>query len=107
MNPNHNAQDDKPLRKVLREWTVEAALPPRFQQQVWQRIECAQPITELSFLGAFAHWIGVVLPRPTHSFSYLAILLVFGMTLGWSQARYDSARVHDELGQRYLLVLDP
>ena len=98
---------DEALRKVLKEWRSEAPLPPRFQEQVWQRIESAQTRTASSVWAVLAHWIGAVLPRPALAASYLAILLTIGVTAGWAQARQETARVKDELGQRYVRVLDP
>jgi hypothetical protein len=32
-------QSDESLRQVLHPWKVDAHLPPRFQEQVWRRIE--------------------------------------------------------------------
>jgi len=48
-----------------------------------------------------------MLPRPALAGSYVALLLVGGVTVGWAQARQDAARVKDELSERYLRVLDP
>jgi hypothetical protein len=39
--------------------------------------------------------------------SYLMLLLAVGVTLGWAQARQETSRVNEELGQRYVQVLDP
>ena len=99
-------QDD-PLRKVLQEWRSDTPLPPRFQERVWRRIEHAQAPTAVSVLAIISRWISAVLPRPALAASYVAILLVVAVTAGWSQGRQESARVKDELGQRYVRVLDP
>src|SRR5438552_11735833 len=98
---------DDPLRKVLKEWHSDAPLPPRFQEQVWQRIERSQSQANPSAWAVIAHWIGTVLPRPALAASYVAVLLTIGVTVGWAQARQETARVKDELGQRYVRVLDP
>ena len=45
--------------------------------------------------------------RPVLAASYVAVLLSIGVTAGWAQARQETARVHDELGQRYVRALDP
>src|SRR6266511_4779220 len=93
---------DEPLRKVLKEWRSDAPLPPRFQEQVWQRIERAQTPAVPTGWAVLAHWVGTVLPRPALAASYFAVLLIIGVTAGWAQARQENARVKDELGQRYV-----
>jgi len=100
-------QQDEPLRKVLKEWRSEVPLPPRFQEQVWQRIERAQIRPVPSVWAVLAHWVGTLLPRPALAASYVAVLLTIGVTAGWAQARQETGRVKDELGQRYVRVLDP
>ena len=107
MKSNAPGNHDDPLRKVLKEWRADAPLPPRFQQGVWRRIECAHTPVISSVWAAIAHWIGTMLPRPALTASYVAVLLTFGVTVGWAQARQQTARVKDELGQRYIRALDP
>ena len=36
---NSTPPEDPQLRGLLREWQPDAALPPRFQESVWRRIE--------------------------------------------------------------------
>jgi hypothetical protein len=100
---------DEALRKVLKEWRTDAALPPRFQEAVWRRIECAEVPASVapSVWDTIAHWIGTMLPRPALAASYVAVLLAVGVTAGWAQARQDTDRVKGELGERYVRVLDP
>jgi hypothetical protein len=98
---------DEELSKLLKEWCSEAAVPPRFQECVWQRIERTQLSTTHSAWAVVAHWIGTVLPRPALAASYCAILLTVGITAGWAQARQETARVKGQLGERYVQVLDP
>src|SRR2546427_6414553 len=107
MKTNEPGDNDEALRKVLREWRTDASLPPRFQEEVWRRIERAQASGAPSAWAVMIHWIGVVLPRPALAASYVAVLLAIGVTVGWAQARQETARVKDELGQRYVRVLDP
>ena len=54
-----------------------------------------------------AHWIGTVLSRPALAASYVATLLAIGVTVGWAQGHQQTARVKEELSQRYVRVLDP
>ena len=107
MNINEPGNHDEALRKLLREWRTDAPLPPRFQEAVWRRIERAQAPTGPSVWDVVANWIGTMLPRPALAVSYVAILLTIGMTVGWTQARQDTARVKGELGERYIRTLDP
>src|SRR5882672_3779960 len=101
MKTTRPGNHDEKLRKVLKEWRVDAPLPPRFQEQVWQRIESNRTPAEPSVWTLLAHWIGTVLPRPALAVSYVALLLAIGVTAGWAQGRQESARVKHELGQRY------
>ena len=39
--------------------------------------------------------------------SYFALLLALGVTAGWAEARQQTALVKDQLGDRYIQVLDP
>jgi len=105
-NPNEN---DVPLRALLQEWKPEAALPPRFQEQVWRRIERAEaaPVPTVSLAAVFANWLTNLLPRRTLATAYVAVLLVTGASVGWSQARQETARVAGELSARYAQTVDP
>ena len=99
--------NDESLRKVLREWQTNASLPPRFQEGVWQRIERVESPAVPSAWAVISHWVGAMLPRPALAASYIVVLLAVGLTAGWTQGRQDSTRVKNELGQRYVRVLDP
>ena len=107
MKTNEPRIHDEALRKVLKEWRTDASLPPRFQEGVWRRIERAQTPTALSVWAIIAHWIGTVLPRPALAATYLATLLAIGVTVGWAQGHQQTARVKDELSERYVRMLDP
>src|SRR5258708_5332961 len=106
MKINKPDNQDEMLRKVLKEWRPDVSLPPRFQEQVWQRIERMQAPVSPSVWAVIAHWIETVLPRPALAAAYLAVLLAVGVTGGWAQARQETTHVRDELGQRYVRVLD-
>ena len=110
MKTNEPGNHDEALRKVLKEWRTNAALPPRFQEAVWRRIERADSApapTAPSVWTVIAHCIGTVLPRPALATAYVAVLLAVGVTAGWAQARQETARVKGELGERYVRVLNP
>src|SRR5262245_11967066 len=109
MKNNNPHGDDVSLNRLLREWKSNAALPPRFQEQVWRRIErnetVSLPTTTLAKL--FANWLSTGLPRPALATAYVAVLLLIGAGVGWSQARQETARVTTELGARYAQEVDP
>lgn len=110
MKANETGNHDEALRKVLKEWRTDAALPPRFQEAVWRRIEQAGHSSSTSAPSAWAviaHWIGTMLPRPALAASYVAILLAIGVTAGWAQAQQETAQVKTDLADRYVRVLDP
>jgi hypothetical protein len=107
MSTNEPGNQDAALGKLLHEWRADAPLPPHFQQAVWRRIEGAQASRASSVWTAIAGWIGTALPRPALAAAYVAILLTLGVTAGWTQARQETARVKNELGERYIRTLDP
>lgn len=105
MNKDEHGNRDEALSKVLKEWRVKATLPPRFQETVWHRIERLQPTP--SIWDAISRWITVAVPRPAFAVSYSLALLIIATTAGLAQARQATARVKDQLGDRYVQVLDP
>jgi hypothetical protein len=100
---------DEELKKLLHEWKVAQPTPPRFQEHVWRRIERTETDRASSPFrqGMIAHWIGVLLPRPAMATVYVTVLLAVGATIGWTQGHSETARVKDELAQRYIRTLDP
>jgi hypothetical protein len=107
MKTNEPDNRDDALHRVLKEWRTDAALPPRFQESVWRRIERTQASAAPSMWGAVARWIGTLLPRPAMAAAYVMVLLVAGATVGWTQAHHTNARIKSELGERYVHELDP
>lgn len=99
--------DEEKLSKLLKESRTDVPLPPHFQESVWRRIERTESSARLSGWAAIARWINNALPRPTLAASYMAILLVIGLSAGWVDARHTIARVKGELGNRYVQLLDP
>jgi hypothetical protein len=90
MKDNMNTNDPK-LTALLRESRVSPALPPRFQQNVWRRIEDAEaPVKSESWLDALA----ALILRPKFAFATVAVLLaagiVFGTLDGSQVARHDA-----------------
>jgi hypothetical protein len=104
---NGRPAEEQALDAVLRQWTVEAALPPRFQEQVWQRIARAGPRREAGLAGAWWRLIAVALPRPGVAVGYVAALLALGVAGGSWAAQVRSHQLQAALGLRYVQSLDP
>ncbi len=109
MKTDHSNENDAPLCALLKAWQPEASLPPRFQKQVWRRMERDETALAPSFSLAtyFANWLTDLVPRPALATAYLAVLVLIGASAGWSQARQETARVTGELGTRYAQTVDP
>lgn len=109
MKTNPPDGDEAPLKALLQEWQPKHSLPPRFQEQVWRRIERAEsaPVTALTLSQLFTNWLANKLPRPALAAGYMASLLIFGASSGWNQARHDTVRITGELGARYAQAVDP
>src|ERR1035441_1445970 len=84
MNENHNQSEDAPLGALLRPARVSPELPPRFQQNVWRRIEDAEaPAKSESWLDALA----AVVLRPRFAVTAAAVLLLAGISAGTLEGR--------------------
>ena len=92
------------MTNLLREWKVESPLPPRFKERVWQRIEMAESpaVGPLSWLGS---WVAKTLARPAMAFSYVMVLLLAGLTIGFWHGHKNSNRVATELSARYVQLM--
>lgn len=101
-----NSPDD--LSKALREWRSDAALPPGFQAGVWRRIDAAAAQPERKPLtDGLMDWFNQLVARPQMAAAYIALLIMIGVTAGWTQGQREASRVHDKLAQQYIATLDP
>ncbi len=98
---------EDPLSEALREWKLDAAMPPRFQDGVWQRIAHletnSQPASWWHRLQAFAQ----VFNRPQAAVVYVAVLVMCGVAAGALTAHAEQHRVKSVLGARYVKAIDP
>lgn len=84
MKENHNFPDDPQLRALLRQARVSPGLPPRFQQNVWRRIEDAEaPVKTETWLDAVA----ALILRPRFAVAAAAVLLLAGVFAGTLDGR--------------------
>jgi hypothetical protein len=102
-----NPEGDPALRHVLRQWRVDASLPPRFQEQVWQRIARSETQPGTSLWAVLSRWVEVTLPRPKLALAYVSLILAIGVAAGSFAAQSATRRFNAELGHRYVASLDP
>lgn len=82
--------DDPQVSALLREARTFPGLPPRFQQNVWRRIEEADaPVKPASWLDALAAFI----LRPRFALAAAAVMLLAGVLAGTLDGR--QAARHD------------
>ncbi len=78
-----NSEDNK-FQELLRESRPSPALPPRFQQNVWRRIEDAEAAARPeSWLDALA----ALVLRPRFALAAAAVLLLTGVFAGMTEGR--------------------
>jgi hypothetical protein len=96
MNP-----DDTKFSQVLRAARPSPSLPPRFQENVWRRIEDAEaPAKSGSWLDALA----ALVLRPRFACATVATLVLAGVLLGTYQGA-QTAKQNEQA--RYLALVAP
>lgn len=105
MKAPHLNNNDEALSRVLNEWTVKAALPPRFQDSVWHSIKRreAEGFSWTVFLARFT----TAITRPALASGYLAALALAGLLAGYWEAKSASAHAEAQLSARYVQLVDP
>ena len=106
-NLNQEAENSDPLREILHSWTMDASLPPRFQEKVWQRIARAEAQAQGGVWDVLVSWLQLLLGRPKIALSYVTVLLALGTAAGSWMAQVQSSRVDEALGKRYVQSVDP
>src|SRR5882724_5662109 len=94
MKPERPNEDPEAVRRVLREWKVTSQLPPRFAENVWRRIEQAEPAalpaSNPTLWAALKLWLVTMLPRPAFAISYVSVLPIAGLFAGYWHPRVDT-----------------
>lgn len=84
MKENQNHPEDAAVSELLCAARVAPPLPPRFQQNVWRRIEAAEtPARSASWLDSLV----ALLLRPRFAVATAAVLLLAGISAGTLQGR--------------------
>ena len=91
------------LDQLLAEWTVDASLPPRFQEGVWRRIRSAEEGVETGFWARLL----AALPRPKIAVSYVVVVLLAGIVAGSMTAQFQARHLKQALSARYVHSIDP
>jgi hypothetical protein len=104
MKENDLNQNDAALSTLLREARSTPALPPRFQENVWKRIERADKsesaTARAGWLDALATWI----LRPQPAFALATVLVLMGIGLGWNSGE---RLARSEAQARYVAAVAP
>jgi hypothetical protein len=77
MNP-----DDTKLSELLRQSRVSPQLPPRFQENVWRKIEAANSPAKS---GVWLESLAALVLRPRFAYATIAALVLAGALLGAHQ----------------------
>jgi len=104
MNKQPLNSDADGLASLLRDARATPSLPPRFQENVWRRIEGGAVPNLPSDAGG---WLEVVVGwvwRPRRAFALAAVLVLAGVGLGWSQGEQ---LARHEAQARYLAAVAP
>jgi len=95
--------EDARLRALLRESVPAPALPSRFHESVWRRIERAETEKTAESVG----WTGTLVKwalRPKFAFAGLTVLILAGAILGVQQGTQGARR---DAQTRYLAAVAP
>jgi hypothetical protein len=107
MKPEQTTDTDGRLRQVLRQWEVAEPLPPRFAEQVWHRIAREEARSPVSLWSRLTNWVVQSMSRPRLAASYLTVLVAAGLAAGYWRAQVEKAHTTEELGVRYVQMMDP
>lgn len=104
---NHEQEKGDGLERALGQWRVSTPLPPRFQEQVWRKIECAPVPQGIRVRELISRWLENVMPRPVVAASYVGVLLVTGLLVGTWQAQERNVQAEQAFARKYVQSVDP
>ena len=98
-----DASEDLELRGLLREWTPDATLSPRFQDAVWRRIEHAEAASAPAALAWWEKLLQPLLQPKWATAGLLAVVLLGGLS-GFRSGADPAKRAAQD---RYIAAVDP
>lgn len=104
MNKENFNPEDAKLGALLRESRTAPALPPRFQERVWRRIEEAGAPVKSTGGIAWLDALAALVLRPRLALATAAVLMVAGALLG---VREGSQMAKQDAQARYLAAVAP
>jgi len=104
MNQENPNPADAKLSAALREARVAPALPPRFPESVWRRIEKADVAARATGGITWLDALAALVLRPRLVLVTAAVLIVVGVLLG---AREGGQLARQDAQARYLAVVAP
>lgn len=107
MNAKNTGEQDAQLDALLHEWKTDAALPPRFQEEVWRQIAHEDTWVKVPWWGELWQSLEAAFRRPAVAVAYVSVLLMVGIGAGLLQAREKASQVEHTLEARYLQSVDP
>src|ERR1043166_1659496 len=107
MKQREQREPDRRIDSLLHEWTVKDSPPPRFHEQVWQRITRAEAQDAAGLWGQFVRWLNLTFTRPSVALSFVTVLVLTGVLAGLLQARVERTRTLEQLSSSYVQALDP
>ena len=104
MNKENINPDDAKLSALLRASRVSPALPPRFQDKVWRRIEDAEAPVPSGSRWFWLDALAALVLRPRFALAAVTVLIFAGALLG---VRDGSQIARRDAQARYLAVVAP
>jgi len=104
MNQENINPEDIKLSTLLRSSRVAPALPPRFQEGVWRRIEEAESPVKFAGNLTWLDALAALVLRPRFALATAAVLVVAGTLLG---VREGSQMANQAAQTRYLAAVAP
>lgn len=99
MNATNPNREDKRLGTLLREACSAPELPPRFQENIWRRIEQnAQAVSPVNWREALA----ALVFKPRFAFATVAALVLAGLLLGSIEGK---TQARQQAQERYLAAV--
>jgi hypothetical protein len=90
--------------ELLKNWTLDAAVPANFNSVVWRRIEERRRV---SVAEAIQHWISELFARRAIAFAYLSLAVVIGLATAQVQSSKVLRERESQLEARYVQSIDP